>query len=216
MISATRAANMEQRRQRIMSEARSTLARDGFDALTVRNLADRAGVTVPTLYNLVGSKEDLLRLLIEGLVRRCERELEKVDDRDPIVMTQRVFTTLASIFAEDEDFCRAALLAGQRLERGRSSSASLGIWRRSSQIAMRICLNASEAGLLRGHINPRHIGERAFDSYRIAATDWMNAELDTAEFERNALSGFYLCLAADAVPRFRKALVTQLEELVEA
>ena len=64
---------MELRRQRILAAARTTLARDGFDALTVRSLAEQAGITVPTIYNLVGSKDDLLRQLIEGLLNRCER-----------------------------------------------------------------------------------------------------------------------------------------------
>ena len=152
----------------------------------------------------------VLRQLIEGLVTRCERALEAVDDHDPIDRTQRVVGTLASLFAEDEDFCRAALLAGQRLEPATGANASLRIWQRSSQIAMRICLDASEAGLLRGDMDPSRIGERAFDSYRIAVIDWLNGVIDAEGFERNALSGFYLCLASDAVPRFRKALVAQL------
>ena len=49
------------------------------------------------------------------------------------------------------------------------------------------------------------IGERAYDGYRIAAIDWLDGVIDVSAFERNALIGFYLCLAADAVPRFRRA-----------
>ena len=139
---------------------------------------------MPTLYNLVGNRDDLLRQLIEGLVARCERALEGVDDGEPIERTRRVFATLSSIFAEDEDFCRAALLAGQRIERSAGTNTSLGIWKRSSQIAMRICLDASEAGSSGAMSGPRRIGERAFDSYRIAAIDWMNGEIDTKGFER--------------------------------
>ena len=212
MGSTTQATNMERRRQRILAEARTALANDGFEGLTLRTLAQRAGVTVPTIYNLVGNKDDLLRRLIEGLVLRCEQALKAVEDHDPIDMTQRVFATLSSLFAEDEDFCRAALLAGQRIERSGGPNASRRIWKRSAQIAMKICMNASEAGLLKGEINPQRIGERAFDSYRIAAIDWMNGEIDTKTFERNAVSGFYLCLAADAVPRFRKRLLARLDE----
>ncbi len=204
---------MERRRQRILSVARTTLARDGFEALTLRSLAQQAGVTVPTIYNLVGSKDDLLRELIAGLVERCERALEEVEDHGPIDMARHVVGTLAALFAEDEDFCRAALVAGQRLERSSGANAPPGIWQRSSQIAMRICLDASRSGLLRGDLDPRRIGERAFDGYRIAVIDWLNGAIDAEGFERNALSGFYLCLAADAVPRFRRALVSRLAEL---
>ena len=216
MLSNTRATNMERRRQRILAEARTILARDGLAALTVRSLAQQAAVTVPTIYNLVGNKDDLLRQLIEELLTRCEQALEDVEGRGPIDMIQRVVGTLAALFAEDEDFCRAALLAGQRLERSAETAGSLHIWRRSSQIAMRICIDAGASGLLRGDIDPRLIGERAYDSYRIAAIDWVNGDIDAHGFEHRALSGFYLCLAADAVPKFRKALMTQLAAVNES
>jgi len=213
MAETTRAINKEKRRQRILSVARKTLARDGVDGLTVRQLASEAGITVPTIYNLVGNKDDLLRLLLDELVSRTEQALEKVEGEDPIEATARVVGTLATLFAEDEEFCRAALRAGQGLERSGSRSGALHIWQRSAQVAKRICLHAAEAGLLRGDCDPERIGERAYDSYRIAAIDWLDGVIEVAEFERNALIGFYLCLAADAVPRFRRALMSQIAEV---
>ena len=213
MAETTRAINKEKRRQRILSVARKTLARDGVDGLTVRQLASEAGITVPTIYNLVGNKDDLLRLLLDELVSRTERVLEEVEEEDPIEATARVVGTLATLFAEDEDFCRAALRAGQGLERSGSKNGALRIWQRSAHVAKRICLDAAAAGFLRGDCAPERIGERAYDSYRIAAIDWLDGVIDVAEFERNALIGFYLCLAADAVPRFRRALMSRIAEI---
>ena len=46
MDGSTRAINMEKRRQRILSAARATLARDGVDGLTVRKLAGEAGILI--------------------------------------------------------------------------------------------------------------------------------------------------------------------------
>ena len=198
MAETTRAINKEKRRQRILAVARRTIARDGVDGLTVRQLASEARITVPTIYNLVGNKDDLLRLLLEELVTRSEQALEAVDEPDPIEATARVVGTLATLFAEDEDFCRAALRAGQGLERSGSRPGTLRIWQRSARVAARICLDAAEAGLLRGDCDPERIGERAYDSYRIAAIDWLDGVIDVETFERNALIGFYLCLAADA------------------
>ena len=210
MAETTRAINKEKRRQRILSVARKTLARDGVDGLTVRQLASEAGITVPTIYNLVGNKDDLLRLLLDELVTRSEQVLAEVEEEDPIEATARVVGALATLFADEEDFCRAALRAGQGLERSGSKNGALRIWQRSAQVATRICLDASEAGLLRGDCDPERIGERAYDSYRIAAIDWLDGVIDVSEFERNALIGFYLCLAADAVPRFRRALMSRI------
>ena len=214
MDGSTRTTNMEKRRQRILSAARTTLAREGVDGLTVRKLASEAGITVPTIYNLIGNKDDLLRRLLEELVARAEQALAEVEEDDPIEATARVVGTLATLFAQDEDFSRAALRAGQQLERsGTNSNGALRIWQRSAQVAKQICTDAAEAGLLKGECDPARIGERAYDSYRIAAIDWLDGVIDVAEFERNALIGFYLCLAADAVPRFRRALMSRIGEV---
>ena len=213
MDGSTRAINMEKRRQRILSAARAMLARDGVDGLTVRKLAAEAGITVPTIYNLIGNKQDLLRRLLDELVSRAEQALSEVEEDDPIETTARVVGTLATLFTEDEDFCRAALRAGQGLERSGGPNGALRIWQRSARVAERICLDACEAGLLRGDCDPKRIGARAYDSYRIAAIDWLGGDIDIAEFEQNALIGFYLCLAADAVPRFRRALMSRIAEV---
>ncbi|MAI80812.1 MAG: TetR family transcriptional regulator [Deltaproteobacteria bacterium] len=213
MDDSTRAINMEKRRQRILVVARTTIAREGVDGLTVRKLASEAGITVPTIYNLIGTKDDLFRRLLDELVSRAEETLSEVEEVDPIEATARVVRTLATLFAEDEDFCRAALRAGQGLERSGRGNGALRIWQRSAQVANRICIDAANAGLLRGDCDPVRIAERAFDSYRIAAIDWLDKVIDVSEFERNALIGFYLCLAADAVPRFRRALMSRIAEV---
>lgn len=48
------------RRAHILSVARDLIERHGYDGVTMRHLAAAAGVSVPTLYNLCGSKDELL------------------------------------------------------------------------------------------------------------------------------------------------------------
>src|SRR5688572_18582549 len=45
---------MTERRQRILAAARAIVAARGYEALTMRELAQKSRVTVPTLYNLIG------------------------------------------------------------------------------------------------------------------------------------------------------------------
>ena len=52
----TRLANKERRKARILSEARNLIAKEGFDALKLSELAARSGVTIPTVHNLLGKK----------------------------------------------------------------------------------------------------------------------------------------------------------------
>ena len=55
-----RAQSIADRKARILAAARAIIARDGYDALTTRGLAQAACVTVPTLYNLVGDKAAII------------------------------------------------------------------------------------------------------------------------------------------------------------
>ena len=56
---------MAERRERILEAARSIIAERGYEGLTMRDLAHASRVTVPTIYNLVGSKEQVLFAAVE-------------------------------------------------------------------------------------------------------------------------------------------------------
>ena len=53
------------RRAAILESARQMIAERGYDAVTVRDLAERCRVSVPTLYNQFGGKDQLLAAAIE-------------------------------------------------------------------------------------------------------------------------------------------------------
>ena len=55
-----RSEQKQERRRRILEAAREIIAERGYQALTMRDLAAASRVTVPTIYNLVGSKEAVL------------------------------------------------------------------------------------------------------------------------------------------------------------
>lgn len=59
------ALQMAERRERILSAAREMIAQSGYEALTMRELARASQVTVPTIYNLIGAKEQVLFAAVE-------------------------------------------------------------------------------------------------------------------------------------------------------
>ena len=59
------------RRAHILETARRLVAERGYQAVTVRDLAERCRVSVPTLYNQFGSKDDLLAAAIEDHFTRA-------------------------------------------------------------------------------------------------------------------------------------------------
>jgi AcrR family transcriptional regulator len=68
---------MAERRQRILAAARAIVAARGYEALTMRELAQKSRVTVPTLYNLIGGKEAVLAAAVEEQTARFLARIER-------------------------------------------------------------------------------------------------------------------------------------------
>lgn len=65
-----------QRRKEILRCAEQLFARDGIDAATVAAIAEKAGVSPPTVFNYFGTKENILSALIfEGTEQERTRHL---------------------------------------------------------------------------------------------------------------------------------------------
>ena len=62
-----RERNVEARRQQILQAARVLLSRGGLGALSMRKLAEEASLSVNTLYNLWGTREEILRATSDEL-----------------------------------------------------------------------------------------------------------------------------------------------------
>ena len=74
---------MKRRRERILEAARGIIAQHGFEGLTMRQLAAASDVTVPTVYNLVGSKEQVLFAAVEEQTARFVSAIESSRGKSP-------------------------------------------------------------------------------------------------------------------------------------
>lgn len=72
-----------ERRERILEAARRGIGERGYEALTMRDLAQASRVTVPTVYNLVGGKEDVLFAAVEEQTARFVSSIDDVEARAP-------------------------------------------------------------------------------------------------------------------------------------
>ena len=86
-------ARQIQRQSDILASARQMLSDVGYSGMTMRGLADKAGVAPATLYNLYGGKDELIIAAVEDLLNElgaraaAERESEGID---AILATARV------------------------------------------------------------------------------------------------------------------------------
>ena len=68
----------------VVLTARELLAQDGLEALSLRRVATRMGVTAPALYAHVDDKLDLMRKLGEDGFQRLIDRLEPISQDDPL------------------------------------------------------------------------------------------------------------------------------------
>ena len=211
-IGSARVLNKEKRRRRILDHARLIIAKQGFDSLKLRDLAANADVTVPTIYNLIGDKQAILVIIIEELVARLQDVQNWSNLKDVEIAFETQIEELAKLFAEDENYYRAAFMAGDRSGLFEQNSR-VGVFARSLQFPVEACKIAQTKGLLTGNISAEQMGRQIYGCYRLARQDWVNGYFGLSGFRVQALTGIFLCLAADATPAFHKRLLTRLSTL---
>lgn len=83
---------MAERRARILAAARGLIAEGGFEGLTMRQLAELARVSVPTVYNLIGNKFLLLEALVKEQFAQAANALARVPPGRSIVEYVEIMT----------------------------------------------------------------------------------------------------------------------------
>ncbi len=206
-VGSVRVRNMEKRRQRLLAEARLLLARGGYEALNLRELAAQAGVTVPTIYNLIGRKEEVLVAVAAGVLTEIESRSTVARDADALTQAAAVVEESTRLFGEDEDFYRAAFLAIEWLDQGgqhHAEVARLYAWvGRMIDTGLAAC---RDAGMLEGHLPSAAMAELVTRNFRMSCRGWAFGHYDIETFRRIALSDLYIALSADAVETFRRQL----------
>ena len=60
---------------RILQKALELFSEKGYDATSVREICEAAGITKPTLYHFYGSKEGVYRAIVEGSLERFRADM---------------------------------------------------------------------------------------------------------------------------------------------
>ena len=93
---------------RILKKALELFSEKGYDATSVREICEAAGITKPTLYHFYGSKEGVYRAIVEGALVRFQSDVVRSLDsagslRDRLV---RMAQTYAEGTLREPDLAR--------------------------------------------------------------------------------------------------------------
>ncbi len=180
---------MHERRERILAAARSIIAESGYAGLSMRALARASQVTVPTIYNLIGSKEDVV---VEAVAEQTRRFVSGLEGKADL---------LAVIEAAVDDFVSQPAYYRGLLPALASSSSIAG---RQAQRAMRKQIEfaletAASAGSLEEGMDPGLLSQRIQTHFDATALQWSAGYLDDVAFRAAAL--FDVALVGVAVYR---------------
>lgn len=214
-----RQANVAARRQRILESARVLLQESGSDGLSMRRLARRAGLSVTTLYNLLGSREQILQALIRDSVQRLEEPAPDADaacaSRDPLRRAAEAMQGILQYVIDNGDLLRPLIVADFRTGSwSRLGTQDQGERFRSSKDAVRAAVSEALAdGQLRNVVGLEFLEVQLHVGWELALDLWAFGVLDDEAFRRRSLCGFYLTLLAFAEPDVRPGIENELRRL---
>ena len=103
--------------QKIMQSALELFATHGFDATSISQIADHAGISKGLIYNYFDSKEQLLKALVQSIDREEEKIIVEVVDPDPSRMLEKIFVYFFREMRENEEQWK--LIAALTLQAGK-------------------------------------------------------------------------------------------------
>jgi len=200
-----RDAAKERRRGQILEAARTLIRETGETGLSMRPLADRAGVSVSTTYNLFGSKQAVLAALLDRDIVDYQARLQN-QDGDAL---ERLFAAVrlgSSLFGSEPDYWRAVLAAVY------GAGAEYRIIFRGPRRAFWRSLvgDAIAAGFIAGDLRPETFATNLVFTYFAAIMEWVSGEMSLQELEERVQFGFALSLRAVAQP----SAVARLDERI--
>ena len=211
--SSLRERNVEVRRQQILQAARVLLSRGGIAALSMRKLAEEAELSVNTLYNLWGTREEILRALTLDARDRMEAELPiEASPEDPIAYCRTLVQATIRELCRQHEFFRPMILAWLEGEIAGQPSP-IEPMEHSIRLLSRVLQAARKEELLECPMKPEQVAWQIQHGAQFASIQWALGRIDDAHFEARALYGVNLAFLGIVREERRPEIRTKLKGL---
>ena len=206
-----RQANKKLRRQRILDLAVHLIATDGIEGFTINRLAREAGVSTPTIHNLFGKKNDIIKELVSNLIQHMSGLTVQSPPIDPIENAKFFLGNMITEFEKNTDFFRVALMSAEQLGLFHPNLPN-GLFQEAQKVAAPR-KEWYESGLLLGNIEPSVIMKRVHNSNRLGRLDWASGYIDLNQMRQQVLQSILLAYASDASPEYHVRLCEEINSL---
>ena len=211
-----RERNKEKRRYAIIDGALELLRNIPLSELSVEQVAELAEVSPATVYNLVGTRDQLLVACVDRLVEGLEDALLSIDlTSDPIASAFLVVEVSSEAFIADGAAFRQIVRALNGL-----TSEGIDLAVDPAQFEIAAMRAAQKKGILRDDVNPVATGRQISLSYNGALFAWSAGLLTDDGFRVAVRHGLWSVLAGSATDNHRDGFLDQLrcagEDLVSS
>lgn len=202
---------MQRRRVGIISAAQELLAQEDLGAFSIRKLAAAAGVSVATIYNLIGDKQAVLFAIVSSLTEEMRVKREDVEGTSVSGFVERRLKELLSFTRSRENLLRSANLAFDQLSREPEWSASTSNIIKTAEGAYVECFaNGLVTDELRGDVSAEVLSELVYSGYLTATMDWAYRRLSMNQYKKRVLRDALIVLLADTTDSSRPRVLERL------
>jgi AcrR family transcriptional regulator len=187
-----RSQQKAERRSRILDAAREIIAMRGYETLTMRELARVARVTVPTIYNLIGSKDEVVRAAVQEQTAQFIRGIESSPRETPASRMLSVVNLCIDELLRQPGYYRSLLQLFFSAEGGEGLRDS--VTRSISEQFERALLEMAEADELASWTDVHALADRLGSHVRITTIEWADGSLDAEQLRASTLYGSCLLL----------------------
>ena len=197
----------EDRRNRISVAMMELLSTKSADDITNGEIAERAGVTIPTIYNLIGGRSDILVHLLNKVMADLRVGYLAEKELNPLDRAERVGAFLVGRFTSQEEAYRQVI-------RGVNSVPlpSLKPYETSPhRIYLELMREAEAERAFVTGIGAVHVANLLFQIFAGALITWAIEGLTKAEFSAQVTDGFHVIVAAVCTDTHRKFALQKLK-----
>jgi AcrR family transcriptional regulator len=202
---SARELGKSQRREDILRAARDLMRQTGDLHFSMRTLAEQAGVSIATPYNLFGSKQNILLAVLDDDLREYQQAISELHADGVDVLFEGIRIMSALLRREPEfyrNMLRAVSQGGPEFQQMVNGPRYV-LWKK-------LLRQATDAGLLVDHVDP--------DAFAIASSqigmsnvlEWAQGGLTLDEMEARNHYGLALVLLAVATDLSRPPLQAHL------
>jgi len=205
-VSSLRARQKEDRRNRIVSSAKTLFKKKGYEKTTIESIAVAAGVSGVTVHNYYGTKAGvLLALVIESdkqLIARLNESLPR--NESDIVSLAVAFAREVmdhAIANLEKDIWRQVIAAVTTEAGTRLSTAYSQLDDQLAHVLVRRIEAAQAAGALPDHLNPVHLGRALFQLQNARFIEFISSDAMTQDeietrLRHDLIALFSVCASA--------------------